>query len=103
MEVSLNSVVGLTAPRTMKLLGSILGHEVVVLIDSGASHNFLSSEVVAKLGLPLSPTSAYGIQMGSGQAIRSEGVCRDVVLQLQPLMITADFLPLQLGDRKSVV
>ena len=29
VEVSLNSVVGLTAPKTMKLLGSIHGNEVV--------------------------------------------------------------------------
>lgn len=40
VEVSLNSVVGLTPPKTMKMTGNINGLAVVVLVDSGASHNF---------------------------------------------------------------
>lgn len=37
VELSLNSVVGLTPPQTMKIKGTIEGQEVIVLIDSGAS------------------------------------------------------------------
>ena len=46
VELSLNSVVGLTPPLTMKIKGEIDGQEVVVLIDSGASHNFIAAELV---------------------------------------------------------
>lgn len=44
--ISLNSVVGITSPKTMKLVGEILGQKVVVMIDPGATHNFVSVEVV---------------------------------------------------------
>lgn len=61
VEVSLNSVVGLTTPKTMKLKGLIGEQEVVVLIDPGATHNFISLDLVRKLQLPVSKTEIYGV------------------------------------------
>ena len=52
IKLSLNSVVGLSEPHTMKLKGEIQGKEVVVLIDCGATHNFISKPVVESLQIP---------------------------------------------------
>lgn len=41
VKLSLNSVVGLTTLETMKLRGSMGIREVVVLLNCGASHNFI--------------------------------------------------------------
>ena len=49
VELSLNSVVGLLEPRTMILKGEIHRKEVVVFIDCGATHNFISKSVVESL------------------------------------------------------
>ena len=46
MELSLNSVVGLTTPGTMKIKGTIGSKEVIILVDSRATHNFLSLHLV---------------------------------------------------------
>ncbi|GKA78600.1 putative mitochondrial protein [Tanacetum coccineum] len=54
VEVSLNSVMGFTTPRTMKIQGKLGDRDVVVLIDCGATHNFLSVELVNDLGLVVS-------------------------------------------------
>lgn len=45
----------------MKLLGSVFEREVVVLIDSGATHNFITSDLVSQLQLPVSQTEHYGV------------------------------------------
>ncbi|XP_068662850.1 uncharacterized protein [Aristolochia californica] len=98
VEVSLNSVVGLTLPKTIKIAGSIGEQLVVVLIDGGATHNFISTTVVKKLHLLLSPTIKYGIQLGTGAALPREGICKGVRLTLQGIEIVEDFLPLELGN-----
>lgn len=42
----MNSVVGLSGNHTMKLKGKVKGEEILILIDSGAMHNFIATELV---------------------------------------------------------
>lgn len=42
VELSMNSVVGLSNSSMMKVRGEVLNHGVVVLIDCGATHNFMA-------------------------------------------------------------
>ena len=44
--ISLNSIVGITNPKTMKLLGKIGLNELIVMIDPGATNNFISNQAV---------------------------------------------------------
>ena len=75
VEVSLNSVVGVTTPKTMKLKLMIGEQEVVVLIDPGATHNFISLYLVNRIQLPVEKNEAYGVTMGTVTAVRGEGLC----------------------------
>lgn len=98
VELSLNSVVGLAEPKTLRLRGEILGVLVVVLIDCGATHNFVSTDLVKKLRLPVTDTTDYGVIIGSGEKVKGSGICKGVVLYLQDLTVVEEFLPLQLGS-----
>lgn len=69
VEVSLNSVAGLTSPKTMKLTGRVWDKPVVILIDPGATHNFIASRVVEELGIPVTDTEPYGVKMGTGDSM----------------------------------
>lgn len=97
-EVSLSSVMGITSPKTMRLLGSINGSGVVVMIDPGTTHNFVSSEAAQKLGITLTESKSFGVTLGTGEAVQGEGVCHGVVLELQGITIVEDFLILPLGN-----
>lgn len=94
----MNSVVGISSPRTLKLKGTIQETAVMVMIDSGASHNFLSKEVVRRLGLSAEGTSGYIVIVGTGLAVKGEGICRDVELLTQGCTVMTIFLPLDLGS-----
>nr|KAJ0197601.1 hypothetical protein LSAT_V11C700383600 [Lactuca sativa] len=67
IEVSLNSVSGLTPPHTMKVRENIQGVPVVVLIDCGATHSFVSNRVIEILGLMVIDTGSVRVVLGNGK------------------------------------
>lgn len=69
--LSLNSMAGLGSPKTFKIRGMIAEMEVIVLIDSGATHNFISDDIVRLLELPLSASASYGVVLGTGESVRA--------------------------------
>ncbi|PKU62678.1 hypothetical protein MA16_Dca029061 [Dendrobium catenatum] len=69
----------------MKVRGEIADREVLVLIDSGATHNFISAQIVDQLGMELVDTGGYGVMMGTRKVEMGRGICRGVVLTIQGL------------------
>ncbi|TYK23171.1 Ty3/gypsy retrotransposon protein [Cucumis melo var. makuwa] len=103
IELSINSVVGLTNPGTMKVKGKIGEEEVVILIHCGATHNFIAEKLVDKLKQPMRETPNYGVILGSGTTIKGRGVCGDVELWLGDCKVTDSFLPLELGGVDAIM
>ena len=97
-EVSLSSVMGLTGPKTMRLAGIINEQDVVVMIDPGATHNFISKAAAQQLGLNPTENRSFGVTLGTGETVQGEGVCKGVVLDLQGVTIVEEFLILPLGS-----
>ena len=96
-------MVGLSAPHSLKIRGQIRERDVVVLIDSGASHNFITATLVKELGLPVASTKDFGVVLGTGAEIKAAGVCRQVSLHLAKLKIIAYFFPMPLGSSKVIL
>lgn len=76
MELSTFLARGLTQPRTMKLHGQIGGRMVLILIDSGANHNFIGKGLVKELGLPIVDTPPYQVSLGDGQRKKTRGLLK---------------------------
>ena len=98
MELSLSSLVGLTVPYSMKIRGHVNNKVIIVLIDCGDSHNFISSSLISEISLPLVPTREFGVTLGTGEQIRSIRVCKQLCLHLPGIDIVSDFFPLPLGS-----
>lgn len=102
-EISLNFVMGITIPRTLKLRGHIGGSEVIIMVDSKATHNFISNEAIGKLGIPVTPSKEFGVSLGTGESVNRSGLCKSVIVKVQGLVIVEDFFPLDLGNSDVII
>ncbi|XP_010501828.1 PREDICTED: uncharacterized protein LOC104779138 [Camelina sativa] len=83
--LSIYLAVGISSPRTMKLRGIVQEEDIVVMVDSGATHNFISSSMENRIG------------------IATKGVCHNVKLQLHGYAVVTSFLPLELGEANVIL
>lgn len=102
-EISLNSVVGLTSPKTFKLKGEINGVPVIVMIDPGATHNFIATHALQQLGITCVSSQEFGVSLGTGEMVQSKGLCKSAVVEVQGLTIVEDFLPIALGNSNLIL
>ncbi|KAL0553978.1 hypothetical protein IC582_007883 [Cucumis melo] len=49
VELSINSIIGLNDPGTIKVRWKLHDEDIIILINCGAAHNFLSEKLVKKL------------------------------------------------------
>lgn len=75
LEQPLFSVSGLSQPQTMKLRGKVAHKEVVVMIDSGPSHNFVSRVLAETMQMRIDETVKFGVFLGDGCRVTCQGVC----------------------------
>lgn len=97
------SVVGLLGNDTMKVTGKIDGEEVIILIDSRASHNFISFEVVSKLKLPTEKTQENEVSMGDRYQVKGNKLCNGVELEIQGMQVQQSFYLIDLGGANLVL
>lgn len=57
LQISLKSKEGLTFNRSFMVVGMIRGNDVLILVDCGASTNFISKEFVKQLNLEVNDTN----------------------------------------------
>ncbi|GKA35091.1 retrotransposon protein, putative, ty1-copia subclass, partial [Tanacetum coccineum] len=84
-KISLHVIFGKTNVNTMKLQGTIGTTEVLILVDGGSTHNFISNALVRELKMVIVFVTPFGVQIRNGDIIRSRpcSQCNDLVLGVQ--------------------
>jgi hypothetical protein len=73
--ISLRAIVGSMSPNTMRLVGFIQNQHVVILVDSGSTHNFVDPTLLLKIPLLVVPTPELHVKVANGAKVMSGRRC----------------------------
>nr|GEZ13929.1 hypothetical protein [Tanacetum cinerariifolium] len=82
-QVSLNDLNGANYFQTMRITGKIRKHKVHILVDCGATHNFLDVNVAKQVGCKTNKTYPLEVAVGGGRKLISNDVCKNFEWQHQ--------------------
>lgn len=97
MTLSMNAFLGVDTPTTTKMKGIFGKREVVVMLDSGATHNFVAPHIVQQSRLSVLKRGGLQVLLGTGVMVEALGVCQEVPFSIQGLEFVNDFIALELG------
>ncbi|GKD85199.1 gypsy/ty3 retroelement polyprotein [Tanacetum coccineum] len=103
LQVSLNALNGANSFQTLRITGKIRKHEVHILVDCGATRNFLDLNVAKQVGCKTNKTYPLEVAVGGGRKLISNVVCKNFEWQLQGETFYNDILILPLGGCEMVL
>ena len=83
IQLSLNAVMGGGDYQTMALTSTYRGRPLFILIDSGSTHNFLSTKVEKTVKCPLQLVSNIKVIVSNGKDLGCTMVCPDFTWKMQ--------------------
>ena len=79
------------------MLGRINHQELIILIDTGSTHNFLDTSIWMLLKLPLSIKDSFDVKIVGGAVLKTKGACHGVGVRIQGQEFLLDLNVLSLG------
>ena len=67
----------------MRVKGKVNSVSLVILVDSGSTHNFIVAAVVSVLHVPVDESQILEVKIANGDIIKTQGLCKDVHVCLQ--------------------
>ncbi|XP_035545952.1 uncharacterized protein LOC118348436 [Juglans regia] len=94
--ITLHALTGWTAPKTMRVAARIGAHNVITLVDSGSTHNFISERMANLLRLPVIPTKTFTVRVANGENLKCHGRFDQVPVNLQGIKFSLTLYALPL-------
>ena len=95
--ISLHALVGMTSPQTLKIKGYIKHQPVVILIDSGSTHNFIHRRIADKVNCFIRPVSNFQILIANGGRMACGGKCENVKLEMADYHLKTHMFAIDMG------
>eukprot|EP00253_Pinus_taeda_P016155 PITA_16155 len=86
----------ITTPQTIKIEGQIKKKKVIVLIDSGSTHNFIHCKVAKELNCFLYLAPECQVMIANGGTINCSGKCHNIKLSIE-YVLNSPMLSIPMG------
>jgi hypothetical protein len=96
--ISLNSLTGFSTPQTLKLIGYIKHRKVIILDDSGSTHNFIHRCIAQETNLYIRAVNNFQITITNGGSMKCGGQCENVCLQIGDYRLKSHMFSIDMGD-----
>ncbi|KAL4325963.1 hypothetical protein GQ457_11G022560 [Hibiscus cannabinus] len=102
LEISINALTGNVGHSTLRLLGTIKGRHLSILVDSGSTHSFINPGW-AKEGVEILSTTPLVITVANGEKLYSEAKAKQLLWKMQGHQFQHDFRVLTMGGSDMVL
>jgi hypothetical protein len=95
--ISLNDLTGFSAPQTLKLINYIKHRKVIILVDSGSTHNFIHLRVAQETHCYIHAVNNFQIMIVNGGSMKCGGHCENVRLQIGDYNLKSNMFAIDMG------
>jgi hypothetical protein len=95
--ISLNALTGFSAPQTLKLIGYIKNQKVIILIDSGSTHNFIHRCIAQETHCYIHAVNNFQIIIANGGSMKCGERCENVRLQIGQYNMKSHMFAIDMG------
>jgi excinuclease UvrABC ATPase subunit len=101
--ISCNALAGISTPQTLKIEGYIKKKKVIVLIDSGSTHNFIHYKLAKALNCFVYPAPEFQVMIADGGTINCSGKCNKINLTMGEYVMNSPMIAIPMGGADVVL
>jgi DNA-binding ferritin-like protein len=101
--ISCNALAGISTPQALKIEGYIKKKKVIVLIDSGSTHNFIHDKLAKDLNCFVYPAPEFQVMIAYGGTINCSGKCNKINLTMGEYVMNSPMIAIPMGGADVVL
>jgi hypothetical protein len=95
--ISLNSLTGFSDPQTLKLISYIKQRKVIILVDSGNTHNCIHLCIAQEIHCYIHAVNNFQIMIANGGSMKCGGLYEIVRLQIGDYHLKSHMFAIDMG------
>jgi hypothetical protein len=95
--ISLNFLTVFSIPQNLKLISYIKHRKVIILVDSGSTHNFIHLCIAQETNFYICAVNNFQIMISNGGSMKCGGRCKNVCLQIGEYHLKSHMFVINMG------
>jgi hypothetical protein len=95
--ISLNALTGFSAPQNLKLISYIKHQKVIILVNTGSTHNFIHHRIAQETHCYIHAVNNFQIMIANGGSMKCGGHCENVRLQIGDYHLKSHIFAIDMG------